>query len=149
MSIITCDFIDKHIDKPWNWERLNRDILTCEFIHKYIGSEQDQDYFNWDRVINNLTFDFMEKHKQSICQELKTEDQFITLCSNKFLLEKDEMWLCFLRQHCMKSCDGLLIEIVEKICEMPIITDDETINKAKLETYFKKMENLGLITNKW
>ena len=33
---ITCDFIDKHCDKPWNYKIISSNNLTSEFIEKHI-----------------------------------------------------------------------------------------------------------------
>lgn len=58
--IVTMDFIEKYIDKPWNWTELSyNQNITSEFIEKHIDKPWDKLNIN---IKNGIDLNFIEKH---------------------------------------------------------------------------------------
>ena len=81
--IVTMDFIEKYIDKPWNWRELSwNSNITSEFIEKHIDKPWSNIYVN---VKNGIDLNFIEKHIDNPWWDFRYLSSFV---ERKFQLEK-------------------------------------------------------------
>ena len=85
---ITFDIVEKHIDKPWDWQMLsNNPNITFDIIEKHIDKPWD-----WCDLSNNqnITFDFIKKYEHKFIHNIAFVFGFNKFTAEKKLYEKKE-----------------------------------------------------------
>lgn len=86
--IVTMDFIEKYIDKPWNWRELSwNSNITSEFIEKHIDKPWSNIHVN---VKNGIDLNFIEKHIDKPWWDFKKLSRFV---ERKFPTREDTLRL--------------------------------------------------------